>query len=133
MCSKCPAGTLTQTERWRMATPLTAGCNNNRMVQFSPQSTDSFCFSSARRHRYVSGKGTACIQPDLSLEDSRACCRQAVERILGGERSTTATTVRLSTRSFHGDGAATRHVRCFRSRRPEACDITGATGPQRGV
>ena len=27
------------------------------------------------------GQLQACIQPDLSLEDSRACCRQAVERI----------------------------------------------------
>jgi len=47
----------------------------------------------------------ACVQPDLSLKNSRACCRQAAERILGGERSTTATTVCLSTRSFYGDGA----------------------------
>ena len=75
----------------------------------------------------------ACVQPDLSVEDSRVCCGQAAERILGGEWSTTAATVRLSMLSFYGDGAATCHVQCFRSRRPEACDITGATGPQRGV
>jgi len=31
------------------ATPLTDGCNNNQMVQFSA-STNGLCFSSARSH-----------------------------------------------------------------------------------
>jgi len=69
-------------------------------------------FTASRRNKFVGG---TCALPSAQCP------------------STTATTVRLSTRSFYGDGAVTRHVRCFRSRRAEACDITGATGPQRGV
>jgi len=49
------------------ATPLTDGFNNNRISSFL-HSTNSLCFSCARRHYYVSGKGSTQAVLEMQLQ-----------------------------------------------------------------